>query len=110
VGFGRRVEVVLYAGNHGSAERMGSDGRSERDPSLRNRPIQEVVPPRAVLTELARGFLMVHQSDPVHAARFARSFLKEQVGPAPPDRVVPMERLPGVRRGLAAALRENPQG
>lgn len=78
----------------------GRARRREEPPPLR--PIPEVVPARAVLTELARGFLMVQRSDPAHAARFARSFLQEQAGAGRPDRPVPSERLPQVRRGVAA--------
>jgi hypothetical protein len=70
-------------------------------------PLDDVVPPRAVLTELARGFLMSQGSDPESARRFAQTFLKEQAGPAPPpSRVVPAERLAYVRRGIVGALRE----
>ena len=35
------------------------------------------VPARAVLTELARGFLLVHESNPDRAVRFATTFLRE---------------------------------
>ncbi len=35
------------------------------------------VPARAVLTELARGFLLVHESNPDRAVRFAERFLRE---------------------------------
>jgi hypothetical protein len=70
-------------------------------------PLDEVIPPRAVLTELARGFLMVHEVDPDSARRFCQTFLKERAGvpPAPP-KVVPVERLASVRRGVASALRD----
>jgi hypothetical protein len=72
-------------------------------------PLDDVVPPRAVLTELARGFLLSHQSDPDGARRFAQTFLKEHAGPAPPPpRVAPAERLASVRRGVLSALREPP--
>ena len=69
-------------------------------------PLDDVVPARAVLTELARGFLMVHESDPDHARRFAQTFLREQAGPPPDLRVAPAERLASVRRGVNMALRE----
>jgi hypothetical protein len=70
-------------------------------------PLDEVVPARAVLTELARGFLMVHETDPDHARQFAQTFLRERSGPpSPPTRVAPAERLAYVRRGVASALRE----
>ena len=70
-------------------------------------PLDDIVPARAVLTELARGFLLTQHNDPEGAARFARTFLKEHAGPAPePPRVVPAERLASVRRGVLSALRE----
>ena len=69
-------------------------------------PLDDVVPARAVLTELARGFLMVHESDPDHARRFAQTFLREHVRPPPEARVAPAERLASVRRGVITALRE----
>jgi hypothetical protein len=70
-------------------------------------PLDDVVPARAVLTELARGFLMVHESDPEHARRFAQTFLRERAGPpTPAPRVAPAERLAQVRRGVMTALRE----
>jgi hypothetical protein len=85
---------------------MGASEARRRPPVTPERPLEEIVPARAVLTELARGFLLVQNSNPEHAAQFARSFLKEQVGPPAPDRVVPLERVPIVRRGVATALRE----
>jgi hypothetical protein len=83
-------------------------GRSEHEERpAEELPLQEIVPARAVLTELARGFLLVQNSDPVHAARFARSFLKEQAGPAATRRPAPLEHLTSVRRGVATAMMEN---
>lgn len=49
--------------------------------------LREVVPARAVLTELARGFLLVHESNPDRAVRFAETFLRECTGASPPARV-----------------------
>jgi hypothetical protein len=46
--------------------------------------IHEIIPARAVLTELARGFLLVRDKDPERAARFAATFLRERVGVEPP--------------------------
>jgi len=46
--------------------------------------IHVIVPARAVLTELARGFLLVHESNPERAVRFAETFLREQSGRARP--------------------------
>ena len=76
-----------------------------REPPV-NLPLTEVVPERVVLTELARGFLLASHTDRTQAMRFAQSFLKQQGGPAPPERLVPIARLPVVRRGIHAALRE----
>lgn len=80
---------------------MGSPARERAKPP-ENHPLPEIVPARAVLTELARGFLLVQESDPVHAARFARSFLKEHAGASPPERMIPAERMPTLRRGVAS--------
>jgi hypothetical protein len=44
--------------------------------------IREVVPARAVLTELARGFLLVRENDRERAVRFAVTFLREHEDPA----------------------------
>ncbi len=49
-------------------------------------PVEEVVPPRSVLTELARGFLLTREDDGRRAARFATTFLREVHGP-PEERV-----------------------
>jgi hypothetical protein len=51
------------------------------------RTIEEVVPHRAVLTELARGFLLVQVSNPDQARRFAETFLREHSGAVMPARV-----------------------
>lgn len=47
-------------------------------------PVEEVVPPRSVLTELARGFLLTRDRDGRRAARFASTFLRERSSGAPP--------------------------
>lgn len=51
-------------------------------------PVEEVVPPRSVLTELARGFLLARETDGRRAEKFASTFLKEYEGrreePTPP--------------------------
>lgn len=60
--------------------------------------IASVVPSRAVLTELARGFLMLHDSDPGRAARFAATFVREQVAETGPPSMALLPRLPQVRR------------
>ncbi len=55
--------------------------RRESSPGLE--PLEAIVPSRAVLTELARGFLLLHERDPDRASRFAATFLREQVGSEP---------------------------
>ncbi|MGI0129439.1 MAG: hypothetical protein ACREEC_04700 [Thermoplasmata archaeon] len=60
----------------------GSDPIGEQIEQLR-----AVVPARAVLTELARGFLLVHESNPDRAIRFAETFLRERAEAVAPDRV-----------------------
>jgi hypothetical protein len=62
--------------------------------------IEEVVPARAVLTELARGFLLVHESDPAQAVRFAATFLKEREGRHPPAHVESINRVTMARLSL----------
>jgi len=62
--------------------------------------IEEVVPARAVLTELARGFLLVQQTDPAQAVRFASTFLKERSGRSPPERVESVHRVTMARLSL----------
>jgi hypothetical protein len=61
--------------------------------------IRTVVPARAVLTELARGFLLVHASNPERAVRFAETFLREQTGRLALE---PPERAPRVTRAQLA--------
>jgi len=62
--------------------------------------IEEVVPARAVLTELARGFLLSQDTDPAQAVRFAATFLKEQTGRPRPARVEPVNRVTMARLSL----------
>lgn len=79
---------------------------TERRPSTAfvELPLDEVVPARAVLTELARGFLLTAGEDPEQAKRFASSFLREQQSGRPsPGRIVPLNRQPAVRRGVDLA-------
>jgi hypothetical protein len=60
-----------------------SEGRGAEDVDR----LHEIVPARAVLTELARGFLLVHDSNPDRAVRFAETFLRERAGTVAPARV-----------------------
>lgn len=62
--------------------------------------IHEVVPERAVLTELARGFLLVHESDRNKALQFATTFLKEYTGRTTPGRVESVRSVTMARLSL----------
>jgi hypothetical protein len=62
------------------------------------------IPARAVLTELARGFLLTHDSDPDRASRFAVTFLRERAGRAVPERIIPIRQIATLRRGIAPAV------
>ena len=81
-----------------------SDGPPSRRPDEPTdpRPLAEIVPARAVLTELARGFLLAQSADPERAKRFASTFLREQTTRPGPGRIVPINRQPAVRRGVDA--------
>jgi hypothetical protein len=76
------------------------DDRSDEEFSEEVEKIEEVVPARAVLTELARGFLLVHDSDPAQAVRFAATFLKERAGRTTPPRVEGIHRVTMARLAL----------
>jgi hypothetical protein len=78
---------------------MGA-GRSERAPPGASDELREVVPRRAVLTELARGFLLVHESNPGRAVRFAETFLREQAAAALPERVDASRPVTAAQRRL----------
>jgi hypothetical protein len=62
--------------------------------------IEEVVPARAVLTELARGFLLVHETDRDQAVRFALTFLQERAGRPAPTRIESVHRVTMARLSL----------
>jgi len=62
--------------------------------------IREIVPERAVLTELARGFLLVHESDRAQAVQFATTFLRECAGRTTPGRVESVHRVTMARLSL----------
>ncbi len=67
--------------------------------------IREIVPARAVLTELARGFLLVHETNPSRAVRFAETFLKEREGRAAEARVAPVPNVTLARLSLGRSYR-----
>jgi hypothetical protein len=76
--------------------------------------IREVIPARAVLTELARGFLLVRENDRARALRFAVTFLKEQAD-APRPAPLAYPSAPWAQRGLGrvsrgAVERPDPRG
>jgi hypothetical protein len=54
----------------------GDDAEDPNAPEMEE--FRAVVPKRAVLTELARGFLLAQESQPDRAVRFAATFLKER--------------------------------
>ncbi len=62
--------------------------------------LREVVPARAVLTELARGFLLVRENDRARAVRFAATFLRERTEPATRGAPVPAPPPPPAQRAL----------
>ncbi len=69
-----------------------------RPPEEPTRELREVVPGRAVLTELARGFLLVHASNPDRALQFATTFVRECSGVAAEAREEANRRAPVPRR------------
>ena len=93
--------VSFYAAPQGRFIGMGpADDRSADAFQEEVEEIEEVVPARAVLTELARGFLLAHDTDPAQALRFATTFLKEQTGQSRPTRVEPVNRVTMARLSL----------
>jgi hypothetical protein len=70
------------------------------------RPLEEIVPARAVLTELARGFLLVQESNPDRARAFAKTFLQEREGAMSEVRTEPLRKVTLARLALGRA----PQG
>jgi hypothetical protein len=83
-------------------------GRSRRTDDHPEGSIAEIVPERAVLTELARGFLLMNEADPDRARRFAQTFLREQAGPRAPERAPPPGRFAITRRGFDSSVRDSP--
>jgi hypothetical protein len=61
---------------------------------------EEIVPARAVLTELARGFLLVQESNPDRARAFAQTFLRERAGGSPEARTPPFRKVTLARLAL----------
>ncbi|MFI5413364.1 MAG: hypothetical protein ACHQ0I_02085 [Candidatus Lutacidiplasmatales archaeon] len=93
--------VCFYAARPGRSTGMPS---AEEEPSgsfdAEVDAIHEVVPARAVLTELARGFLLVHESNRAQAVQFATTFLKERAGRSPPTRVESIHNVTMARLSL----------
>lgn len=67
--------------------------------------LREIVPARAVLTELARGFLLVHETNPSRAVRFAETFLRERAGRPVEARVAPVPKVTLARLSLGRSYR-----
>jgi hypothetical protein len=79
---------------------MGGNASSP-PPAPADDPDEErVVPARAVLTELARGFLLVQESNPARARQFALTFLKEHATPTDVGRAEVGEHVTSARRAL----------
>ncbi len=74
---------------------VSADSEDDEDEAIR-----EVVPARAVLTELARGFLLVHESNPARAVRFAQTFLKERSGRVTPPHIESVPKVTIARLAL----------
>ncbi len=92
---------------------MESRPRPEAPIDREAEELHEIVPARAVLTELARGFLLVHESNPDRAVRFAETFLREQSGLGAGSRVEPVPKLTLARLALGRSPRgavEPPSG
>jgi hypothetical protein len=71
------------------------DRRPRDEPT---RELQEIVPARAVLTELARGFLLVQATNPGRALQFATTFVRECSGVAAAARAEATRPATNVRR------------
>jgi hypothetical protein len=84
------------------ARRRGAGRLEDSDRAVEpdERTVEEVVPARAVLTELARGFLLVHASNPERARQFAATFLRERSGELPEVRVEPVGNVTMARLSL----------
>lgn len=76
---------------------MGAEDRAA-DPEVEE--LRAIVPERAVLTELARGFLLVHQSNPDRAVKFAATFVRECAAEPRPERVDSTRPVPPGRLDL----------
>jgi hypothetical protein len=79
---------------------MGPDTADEAPPEDAEMSVDPVIPARAVLTELARGFLLVHETNPQRARQFALTFLREQSEPASASRVEVTANVTHARRSL----------
>jgi hypothetical protein len=92
-----------------------SDEKTPRSFDDEVEAIHEVVPERAVLTELARGFLLVRENDRARAVRFARTFLRERSETQARPEPVAYPTAPPAQRSLGrfyrgAVERPDPRG
>jgi len=76
---------------------MGSGETTADESAAPTEEFRAAVPGRAVLTELARGFLLVHQSNPGRAIRFAETFLRECTTEEDPTSSAPVPRVTAAR-------------
>jgi hypothetical protein len=79
---------------------MAGTDAGERPREADEKSLEEVVPARAALTELARGFLLVQESNPDRARTFAKTFLREREGPPPEARAEPVQKVTLARLAL----------
>jgi len=89
----------------GSAPSMTGSSSDGSTPDPERKQLLEIVPAPAVLTELARGFLLVRDSDPDRAVRFAATFLREHSGAPRPERVEAVPKITLARLALGRAPR-----
>ncbi len=93
------------------------EDRARRPAPITTEAFREVVPARAVLTELARGFLLERDHDPTQAIRFAATFLQEHTGteqrpsaPVPPPLTPAHRDLGRIPHGPVERPSSNPRG
>ena len=89
---------------HGSGSGMTS-GAPPPGPIPEEEEVRAVIPARAVLTELARGFLLVRENDRERAVRFAVTFLKERSAKTGRPAALPYPSPPPGQRALARVPR-----
>lgn len=84
---------------------MPPDDPSTEPSSGEAESIRAIVPSRAVLTELARGFLLVHETNTTRAVQFALTFLREREGRPEEPRLVRTPTVTRAQRSLGRLAR-----